>query len=139
MILKKIGHWFELTKEIKTELSDILYDIATVSKDYQPEDNQMGTGIALGTATGNIGMGVALGSAMSEDEEYKIRLKGSKVTIDLDDRQIYEQFENGDQVRLAYRETQRVTSDYIPPNFERKQEIERVLSDPRFVSAEKLE
>src|SRR3989344_3182217 len=78
MGLKKIGWSLGLTKERRTELSDVLYETGRVTaKNYQGGINSLPFGIA----TGNIGLGIAL----SKDEEYNISFRGQRISFDMDD------------------------------------------------------
>lgn len=129
--LRKIGWSLGLTKERRTELSDVLYEIGKVTaKNYQEEEDNLPLGIAMGN--------IALGLALSEDEEYNISFRGSKTSFDFDDKELFRAFKVGDKVRLGYREKYKVTSDYVPPNFDQKQQLDRVLSDYIFESATKI-
>jgi hypothetical protein len=131
MSMKKFWHKCGFTESRRTELSDILYDTGVVSsKEYQEENDNR----ALGLAMGNL----ALGMAMSEDEAYNINLKGQKTSFELDDEELYNKFEVGDNVKIGYREQYKFKVDYVPPNFDQKQDIDKWLSDYIFVSAEKI-
>jgi len=131
MTLRKLWQRCGFTEGIRTELSDILYETGTVSaKEYQEEEDYLALGVAMGNP--------ALGIAMSEDEEYSISFKGPKTAFDLEDEELYQKFEVGDRVKIGYREEYKIRTDYVAPNFEQKQDIDRWLSDYIFVSAEKI-
>jgi hypothetical protein len=130
MGLRKIGWILGLTKERKTELSDVLYETGSVTaKNYQEEEDNL----PLGVAMGNIDLGVAL----SEDEKYNISFRGPRTSFDFEDEGLFRAFKVGDKVKIGFREEYTVTSDYIPPNFDQKQQLDRVLSRYRFVSVDK--
>lgn len=138
MILKRIARKLGWTEEKKKELSDILSETATVSKNYTPRKDNLATGVALGTAMGNTAMGLALGSAMSHSERYEISFNGDKTYFSFDDEELYEQFQDGEKAKISYREAWEEIYDYIPPDFEYKRFITKKFSGHRFINAEKL-
>ncbi len=139
MNLKKLGYTLGLTEEKRTELSEILYDVAKVSRKYDPVDDQMATGLAIGEGMGDLSTGVALGSGMSTPAHYNVKFTGEKVTLALDNEEIFKRFASGDTVRLSYREILQVTSNYVPPDFSKKQALDSVLQGYRFVDAGKID
>lgn len=131
MVLTKLGWKLGFTEKRVTELSDILYETATViAKNYQEEEDNLVLGIAMGNP--------ALGIAMSDDEEFNIHFRGETVSFNLDDRGLFNYFKVGDTVELGYRKIYTIIYDYVPPNFDHKQVIDKFVSDCSFVSAKKV-
>lgn len=137
MLLRRLGWTLGFTKDVREELSELLYEIAVVSKDYEPENDQRTTGMLAGAAAGNPAAGLAIGILMSEDEEYNITFKSPKASFSFDDEELFSRFQRGDRVKVGYREVRKVTYDYVPPNFNEKKPIERTLAGYKFESAEK--
>ena len=132
MNLKKIGYNLGLTTRYRTELSDILYETAVVtSKNHQEEEDNFVLGVALGNP--------ALGIVLSEDEEYTINFKGPKTEFELDDETTFKKFKINEKVKLGYVEKYEITSDYVPPNFDKKQQLYRTFLKNELISIDKLE
>ena len=123
-----------LTKETKTELSDIVYDEAVVYKRHIPREDDFVTGFAMGS----MGREMAEGYAMNKDEEYRVIFKGLHEHFVLDNVHLFHSFENSDKAKVVYRKAHSVTYDYVPPDFDSKQEVGRVPAHSVFVSAEKI-
>jgi len=138
-LLNKIKYHLHLSEECQTELSDIIYEEGIVSsKNYEEEDDGIATGIVMGVALDDLSAGAAYGCAMSEDEEYNIGFKGKNVSFDFDDEDLYNTYELGEKVIIAYK--QRCTSffDFVPPNYSKKVFIEKKFSGKKFVGVEKI-
>ncbi len=132
MGLKQLGRSLGLTKEKRTELSDVLYETASVTaKDYQEKEDGLLTGMAMGN--------LAMGMLFEEDEKFGVSFKGQKTSLDINNENFFKSLKIGDRVRLGYQEKYKSTYDYIPPNFDQKQQLDKVLSGYKFVSAEKIE
>jgi hypothetical protein len=132
MGLKQLGWSLGLTKEKRTELSDVLYETASVTaKDYQEKEDGLLTGMAMGN--------LAMGMLFEKDEKFSVSFKGQKTSFDINNEKIFKSLKIGDRVRLSYQEKYKSTYDYIPPNFDQKQQLDKVLSGYKFVSAEKIE
>ncbi len=131
-MLRKIGWNLGLTREGKTELSNILYDTAVVYKrDRSVKDLEISDSFTRGRTP----VDVPLRSSMTGDEENYIKFEGSNITIALDDEEICDQFKDGETVRLKYRKIQVVVFDYEPPNFEKKKPLRKVLTGYRLYGA----
>lgn len=129
MSLRKLGWNLGLTRETIEELSDILYETATVvSKDHEE-------GEVYSWLWGSVNP--ALGFLWAEDEEYNISFRGERTSFDLDDEKLFKAFKTGETVKLGYTEVYELTYDYIPPAFDRKQFLGKRLKGYRFVNATK--
>jgi hypothetical protein len=129
-VFKEICWYLGLTSERKSKFSESLYDTAVVSKEYVPENDNFVLGIAMGNP--------ALGLVMSDDAKYNIRFHGKNANIELDDKKTFERFDDGDTVELEYKKIQKIIFDYMPPNWENKQEICRFPNGYIFVNAQKM-
>jgi len=130
MSLKEILWKFGLTKRKRLD-SEVKYEIAVVTaKNYMEEEDYLTWGIVTGQS--------GLGAAMSEDAEFVLSFRGGVTAFDINDQTLFQSLDIGNRVNLGYIEVFTVTLDYIPPNFDKKQEVSRVLSNRVFVSAEKL-
>ena len=138
MKLRRLSWALGFTKDVSEELSEVLYETAVVSKDYESENDQHDTGIAMGLAMNDIISGVFIGDAMSEDEEYNIAFKGRKTSFSFDDKKLFTRFKAGDKVEIGYRKIYNVTYDYVPPNFIEKKSTERILGGYKFESVKRL-
>ena len=133
---RKIGYVLGRTKETRIELSDIAYEEAVVYKRHVPGEDEPA---AFGAAMGNAGDEMAMGYVMHRDEEYRVIFRGQHEHFVRDDAHLFHSFENGDNVKVGYRAAQKVTYDYVPPDFESKQEVGRVPADSVFVSVERID
>jgi hypothetical protein len=124
-------------KEYRTELSDVMHDEAVVTKQYVPDDDQTGTGLALGVAMDNIPVGVALGSSMSSPAKYIVHLHGKKVSFQFDSKSMYDSVNERENVRVNYREVYRNAFEDLNKDGN-KELVGRMLVDYKFVNAEKL-
>ncbi|MFH1589826.1 MAG: hypothetical protein ABIB43_04635 [archaeon] len=128
--LKEISYKLGLTKENRIELSDVMYETATVvDKDYEEEEDNL----PLGTALDNM----ALGIAMSENEKYNVTFKGEKTHFSFDDEELFEMYKVGDIVTIGYKEKNKITSNYVPPNLNEKVDIETEFAGYQFVNVQK--
>ncbi len=129
MKLKQIGWRLRLTEQTRTELSDILYETGEVTaKNRRIEDSYVMLGFADGAMT----------LPLNEDKGYHISFRGQRTSFDLDDKAIFRAFEVGNKVRIAYRERYRETYDYVPPDFNAKKLVYRVMSGFKLVSVQKI-
>lgn len=139
-MIKKLLWYPGLTKYRELEWSNILHDVAVVSKRYRPEDDQRGVGIGIGTAMENIPIGTSLGFSLSRYETHEITFHGKETTFTLDNEELYNSFRDGDRARVAYRNLIQLTYDYVSPDFNTIQLIDITpLGHYQFVGAEKLE
>jgi len=122
MGIRTIAFNLGLTKERRTELSDdVLYELGKVNfKRHDTIDFEAMLGyFALGT--------------YGPDEFYEIGFGGQKTSFRFNNKRLFNAFNMGDKVTIAYREVYTATYDYIPPEFRKKRLVDRVLSDTRFV------
>lgn len=130
-LLKRIGHAIGLTRESRIELSDLVEEDATVtSKEFveEQEDDYLIMARAVPVFVPDY-----------EPAQYLITLKGGRASFDFDDEGLYAQFEEGNSVRLTYRQMTRVFFDYVEPDFTEKVEVGRESAGYEFEGAEKIE
>ena len=125
-------------REIRTGWSESLfYDSAVVSyKQYEPESDLTGEGLAIGTSMGNASMGLLAGSAMSEDERYIIKFDTpGAIDFEVDNKKLYNKFEKGDSVIVAYREHYIITLDDLNKDGN-KEVVSRIIDEHKLVDAQ---
>jgi len=127
MGLKKLGWKLGLTKETRKKESDLIYEDATVISKKHTE------GFLLPGKPMNSPWGLRLAS-----EEYEIKFWNIKSgTFTINRKEVFESFEGGEKVTVAYVKVFKEIYDYVPPNFDEKVLIETVPVGNRFVYAKK--
>lgn len=120
MGLKKICWSLGITKEEWNESSEILYTTGKVASKKFSADLFL-------PQVGEFG-----------DEHYDICLRSEIKNFKVNNENLFRRLNVEDDVKIGYREIYTTISDYVPPNFDNKQQISKVLSGYRFVSGEKL-
>lgn len=114
--LRKLGYKLGFTQESKEELSDLLHDTATVTNKK-----------------------ITMPGPMAPFK-YNIALTTKSTDFYIDNRRkLYENLEVDDKVRVSYREVFRLDYDYIPPDFEKKQFVRKLLKRHLVENVEKIE
>jgi len=109
-------------KERKRELSDIVYETATVHKKYiSKKDDAFQKSLVYGNWA--LGMG---------EEQHWVRFKGQPASFRFNNKKLFEKFEEGEQAKVGYKEV------YIAVYDKGILLLKRTLVDYKFVSAEKL-
>jgi hypothetical protein len=91
-------------KSIICESPVIHERVKVLEKRYIPAEDELGSGIAIGLCMKNLPIGIALGSAMSRDEEYLIKFRGEKIDLSVKNKAIYERFNSNNVVDVSYKE-----------------------------------
>lgn len=123
-------------QEYRTEYSETKHEEAVVtSKKHMSEDDQLGTGLVLGTAMGDIGSGLCLGVAMSDDEHNYITFKGSNVVFKRDSKKLFRRFNLNDVTDVTYKRRYETTYDDIN-NDGKKEIVNRTSKGYKFLDAQ---
>lgn len=127
----KLAWHLGLTKESGIgDESDINYEIAVVQpKDYNNNNNNKGTAIFD-----------KIKKSMLYDNSNKPKVHfNGPVPFCVDENEICESLKIGDCVEIQYRVQYVDTLDYVPPDFENKKIIKRVITGYRFVRFKMLD
>lgn len=128
--ITEISSESQIDKKRKTELSNTLYDTAIVFKNYEPEVDNTAPGVVIGALTGHLYSGIILGMLFSEKEQHRVFFKGKKVSFNVDDAKLFHSFNEGDTVKLSYREVYEILDPEQP--------FKRTLMRYEVISAEKI-
>ena len=119
-MIRQIGYKLGLTNDVRVELSDLFKSSAVViDKRHRPIDSTL---LYLG---------------MWDKEKYLVRFAGDGIEFFEDNRKFFDMFDVGEEVIVSYKELIVVRTDYIPPNFDDKQEVDRSFAYNKLVGAEK--
>lgn len=124
MAIKRLGWKLGLTKEKRQELSDVICVEDKVAK-KEKVPNLFAYGSAEWFAAGG--------------DKCCVTLAGSNVSFTLNPWHELNSYNEGEKVRVAYREVHTITLDYVPPDFEAKKAVERKLAGYELVKTEKIE
>ena len=120
-MLKQLGHKLGLTKETRTELSDIFCEEGIITSDHYWEEELNKNGMPKVYADDDLYVGI-----IGEKTRFKI------------EHEILGDIKIGDKVKISYREEFGRVFDYIPPNFDQKQDVGIEFKKYSVVNAEKI-
>ncbi|MCI1779251.1 MAG: hypothetical protein LKI53_04755 [Bacteroidales bacterium] len=126
MYLKRIAWRLGITKKIKIELSELIYERGVVAKKFLFDEYDKYPVNDHDDLIGIIGL---------TTYDYHILFKGEKVNFFIKDRMLFDKLERGADVIITYREKYKVFFDYTSENFDKKQEVKREFIENIFVNA----
>jgi hypothetical protein len=117
MILKKIGHKLGLTKRNKKKLSEILYSKGIVISKSSESDMILPQIAQFG------------------EEDYSLVVECPIAQFNVRNKNLFNSVNIGSEVLIAYQEINKITSNYVSPNFNYKKELDKVLLGYKLESA----